>query len=88
MWKRSISFELVNIPVKLYSSTLPKDISFNLLHLSDERIISTKKCVRSAVKKFHVMESLKVTKHQKMKNREFMEWFSNKIRELRLTSPL
>ncbi len=32
MWKGSISFGLVTIPVKLYASTESKDIRFNLLH--------------------------------------------------------
>lgn len=32
MWKGSISFGLVTIPVKLYAATEAKDIRFNLLH--------------------------------------------------------
>jgi len=32
MWKGSISFGLVTIPVKLYASTESKDVRFNLLH--------------------------------------------------------
>jgi DNA end-binding protein Ku len=35
IWKGSITFGLVNIPVKLYTSTLPKELSFNLLHAED-----------------------------------------------------
>jgi DNA end-binding protein Ku len=32
MWKGSISFGLVSIPVKLYAATESKDVRFNLLH--------------------------------------------------------
>lgn len=32
MWKGSISFGLVTIPVKLYAATETKDVRFNLLH--------------------------------------------------------
>lgn len=32
MWKGSISFGLVTIPVKLYAATESKDVRFNLLH--------------------------------------------------------
>ncbi len=32
IWKGVISFGLVNIPIKLYTATEPKDIKFNFLH--------------------------------------------------------
>ncbi|HEX5387831.1 MAG TPA: Ku protein [Gemmatimonadales bacterium] len=32
IWSGVVSFGMVNIPVKLFSATHPKDISFNLLH--------------------------------------------------------
>ena len=32
MWSGAITFGMVNIPVKLFSATSAKDISFNLLH--------------------------------------------------------
>jgi DNA end-binding protein Ku len=32
MWKGSITFGLVTIPVKLYAATESKDVRFNLLH--------------------------------------------------------
>ncbi|AGK61544.1 DNA end-binding protein Ku [Archaeoglobus sulfaticallidus PM70-1] len=35
VWKGSISFGLVNVPIKLYTSTLPKDVEFKLLHRED-----------------------------------------------------
>ncbi|MFO1534289.1 MAG: Ku protein [Thermoplasmatota archaeon] len=35
IWKGSISFGLVNIPVKVVGAVSPKDIKFNLLHAKD-----------------------------------------------------
>jgi DNA end-binding protein Ku len=35
IWSGSLSFGLVNIPVKLYSAISPKDIHFHLLHAAD-----------------------------------------------------
>src|SRR5579863_10597252 len=38
----SISFGLVSIPVKLYTATRPKSVSFNLLHAKDKSRIQQK----------------------------------------------
>jgi DNA end-binding protein Ku len=35
IWSGSLSFGLVNIPIKLYSAVEPKELSFNLLHKTD-----------------------------------------------------
>ena len=35
MWKGAISFGLVTIPIRLYTATDSKDVSFNLLHAKD-----------------------------------------------------
>ena len=35
IWKGAISFGMVSIPIKLYSATDEKDVSFNLLHKKD-----------------------------------------------------
>lgn len=35
IWSGSISFGLVNVPVKLYSATSPKEVRFHLLHDKD-----------------------------------------------------
>ena len=35
MWKGSISFGLVTIPVKLYTATEQKDITFRQVHRED-----------------------------------------------------
>jgi DNA end-binding protein Ku len=32
MWKGAVSFGMVSIPIKLYTATDSKDVSFNLLH--------------------------------------------------------
>ena len=35
IWKGAISFGMVTIPIKLYTATEEKDVSFNLLHKKD-----------------------------------------------------
>ena len=32
IWSGSISFGLVNVPVKLFSATSPKEVRFHMLH--------------------------------------------------------
>lgn len=39
IWKGSISFGLVNIPVHMYTATVEKEISFTLLHKKDHSTI-------------------------------------------------
>ena len=41
MWKGSISFGLVNIPVKMYAATENKDIRFRYLHKECQTPIKT-----------------------------------------------
>ena len=36
MWSGSISFGLVNVPVKLYTAARNKDIGFHQLHAKDD----------------------------------------------------
>lgn len=43
IWKGAISFGLVSIPIKLYSATEEKDVSFNLLHKADGVRIKTQR---------------------------------------------
>lgn len=46
MWKGTITFALISIPVKLYTATKKKDISFHLLHKADSSPIEYKRfCV-------------------------------------------
>ncbi|HSP55565.1 MAG TPA: Ku protein, partial [Dehalococcoidia bacterium] len=45
IWNGVISFGMVSIPVKLYTGTADKDISFNMLHKDDsERIKMLRWC--------------------------------------------
>ena len=43
IWSGSISFGLVNVPVKLVTATSPKDIRFHQLHASDGGRINQKR---------------------------------------------
>ena len=43
IWSGSISFGLVNVPVKLFSATSPKEVRFNMLHDKDGGKIQLKR---------------------------------------------
>ncbi len=43
IWSGSVSFGLVNVPVKLVTATSPKDVRFNLLHDADGARINQKR---------------------------------------------
>ena len=43
IWSGSISFGLVNVPVKLFSATSPKEVRFNMLHDKDGGKIHNKR---------------------------------------------
>jgi DNA end-binding protein Ku len=43
IWSGSISFGLVNVPVKLYAATSPKDVRFHQLHAPDGARIQQKR---------------------------------------------
>ena len=43
IWSGSISFGLVNVPVKLYSATSPKEVRFHMLHDKDSGRIQQKR---------------------------------------------
>ncbi len=43
IWTGSISFGLVNVPIKLVSATAPKDVRFHQLHSSDNARIQQKR---------------------------------------------
>lgn len=44
LWKGAVSFGLVTIPIKLYTATDEKDISFNMLHRKDGARIKLQRC--------------------------------------------
>lgn len=43
IWKGAVSFGMVSIPIKLYTATEEKDVSFNLLHKKDGVRIKTQR---------------------------------------------
>ena len=43
IWSGSISFGLVNVPVKLFSATSPKEVRFHMLHDKDGGRIQQKR---------------------------------------------
>jgi DNA end-binding protein Ku len=43
IWKGAVSFGMVSIPIKLYTATEEKDVSFNLLHKQDGVRIKTQR---------------------------------------------
>src|SRR5215217_607825 len=67
IWNGAISFGLVNIPVKAYSATSAKDISFNTLHSEcHSRLKSLRWCPvhERAVESDEVVRGYQVTKDQ------------------------
>ena len=50
LWKGAVSFGLVTIPIKLYTATEEKDVSFNMLHKKDHsRIRFQRMCAEEDV---------------------------------------
>ena len=54
MWKGSISFGLVNIPVKLHAATENKDVKFRSLHKKCHTPIKYERYVRIVKKKYRM----------------------------------
>ncbi|WP_315941407.1 Ku protein, partial [Bacillus tropicus] len=59
MWKGSISFGLVNIPVKLFAATEDKDIKFRSLHKEDHAPIKYEKICTGCEKSLEPDEIVK-----------------------------
>lgn len=59
MWKGSISFGLVNIPIKLYAATEDKDIKLRSLHKECHAPIKYEKNARAAKRLSLPMKSLR-----------------------------
>ncbi len=57
MWKGSISFGLVNIPVKLFAATEDKDIKFRSLHKEDHAPIKYEKSAPDVKRVWNLMKS-------------------------------
>ena len=50
LWKGAVSFGLVTIPIKLYTATEEKDVSFNMLHKKDHsRIKFQRMCAEEEI---------------------------------------
>ncbi len=65
IWSGSISFGLVNIPIKLYSGTEDTSISFRMLHSSDESPVRFAKICRAEEKEISYKEISRGYEYQK-----------------------
>lgn len=61
MWKGSISFGLVNIPIKLFAATEDKDIKLRSLHKECRAPIQYEKSAQTAIRKSRPTTSSKAT---------------------------
>lgn len=64
MWKGSISFGLVNIPVKMYTATEDKDIRFRQLHKEDHSPVRYIKSCQSCEKELSTDDIIKGYEYQ------------------------
>lgn len=67
VWKGSISFGLVNVPVKMYTATSTKELSFNMLHSKDKgRIHYRKFCSQCGqeVSKDEIVKGYPISKNE------------------------
>lgn len=67
VWKGSISFGMVNIPVKMYTATSTSELSFNMLHSKDKGRIHYKKfCSKCGeeVSKDEVVKGYPISKNE------------------------
>ncbi|OEF98590.1 Ku protein [Desulfuribacillus alkaliarsenatis] len=64
MWKGSISFGLVNIPVKMYTATEDKDIRFRQLHKEDHSPIRYQKTCQACEKEVNNEDIVKGYEYQ------------------------
>jgi DNA end-binding protein Ku len=67
MWKGTISFALISIPVKLYPATKKKDISFHLLHKEDNSPIEYRRFCSSENKEVSWDDLVRGFEYQKKK---------------------
>jgi DNA end-binding protein Ku len=65
IWSGSVSFGLVNVPVKLYSATSPKEIRFHMLHDKDGARIQQKRVCSVEEKEVpweHIVKGFEISK--------------------------
>lgn len=67
MWKGTISFALISIPVKLYTATKKKDVSFRLLHREDNSPIEYKRFCSAENKEVPWEDMVRGYEYQKKK---------------------
>jgi len=82
IWSGSISFGLVNVPVKLYSATSPKEVRFHMLHDKDGGRIQQKRVCSidgDEVPWEHIVKGFEVSKGRYVTvTREELEAFTPK----------
>src|SRR5712672_2081425 len=82
IWSGSISFGLVNVPVKLYSATSPKEVRFHMLHDKDGGRIQQKRVCSidgQEVPWEHIVKGFEVSKGRYVTvTREELEAFTPK----------
>src|SRR3954463_9622020 len=82
IWSGSISFGLVNVPVKLYSATSPKEVRFHMLHDKDGGRIQQKRVCAidgQEVPWEHIVKGFEVSKGRYVTvTREELEAFTPK----------
>ena len=82
IWSGSISFGLVNVPVKLYSATSPKEVRFHMLHDKDGGRIQQKRVCSidgEEVPWEHIVKGFEVSKGRYVTvTREELEAFTPK----------
>ncbi|MFL5275722.1 MAG: Ku protein, partial [Myxococcales bacterium] len=65
IWSGSVSFGLVNVPVKLFSATSPKEIRFHMLHDKDGARIQQKRVCSAEEKEVpweHIVKGFEISK--------------------------
>ncbi len=65
IWNGTISFGLVNIPIKVYSATKSSEINFHYLHEEDLGRISTERICRKCGQALDYSELIRGYEHQK-----------------------
>ncbi|MCR5862236.1 hypothetical protein LRS05_08800 [Flavobacterium sp. J372] len=64
LWKGSISFGLVNIPIKLYSGTQAHNLNLDMIRAKDKCAIQYVRVCKKMVRKYRGMILPKATKRK------------------------
>src|ERR1700736_114972 len=79
IWKGSIAFGLVNIPVKLYSATESQSLASHILHKKDLSRIRFQRVAESTGKKFRLTGRVRCLN---LRQRPFLECNSGRGRQI------